>query len=331
MSRRTDSKLAQSMPAPSLTGERARTGNRRRGLSLAQKEALTGLLLISPWILGFLFFTVGPLAGSFWLSFQRYGLLSPPTPVGFDNYVTGVTAPLFAKSLNVTARFCLMAVPGGVLGSLFCAMLLKQRVRGILIYRTLFFMPSVVSSVAATLMWTSILHSRFGLLNYWLRSVGISPAPNWLASTTWALPALLIMAMWTVGGPNTVVFLGALQSIPQEYYEAARIDGEGPVAAWRLITLPLLTPTIFFMTILSIIWVFAQGSFTMAYLATEGGPNYATYFYSLYVYDNAFRFSKLGLASALAWMLFVMLVVVTYIYFRVGRYWVYYAGETSQA
>jgi len=294
--------------------------------SLEKREALVGYCLILPWILGFIIFTLGPLLGSLWLSFQRYGLLSAPTPVGIDNYVTGVTSKLFSKSLQVTATFCLAAVPMGVIGSLFCAILLNQRLRGILIYRTLFFIPSVVSSVAGTLMWTSILHNRFGLLNYWLRLVGLSP-PNWFASTAWALPALLIIAMWTVGGPNAIIFLGALQSIPQEFYEAARIDGANRLSAWRHITIPLLTPTIFFMTIMSIIWVFAQGSFTMAYLATGGGPNYATYFYSLLVYENAFRFSKLGLGSAYAWILFVLLIGLTFAYFRLGKYWVYYASD----
>ncbi len=298
-------------------------------LSLAKREALTGYLLISPWLFGFLFFTVGPLLGSFWLSFQRYGLLSPPAYVGISNYTKAFTHNLFGQSLSVTAKFCLAAVPLGVGGSLFCAVLLNQKVRGILIYRTLFFLPSVVSAVAATLMWSSLLNYRLGLINYWLRSVGITQAPNWLGSSAWALPAILIMAMWTVGGPNTIIFLGALQSIPQELYEAARIDGANKVSSFRHITFPLLTPTIFFMTILSIIWVFAQGSFTMAYLATEGGPNYATYFFSLYIYENAFRFSKLGFASALAWILFSLLIVVTYIYFRSAKLWVYYASTTE--
>jgi multiple sugar transport system permease protein len=298
-------------------------------MSLAKREALTGYLLISPWIIGFLVFTVGPLVGSFWLSFQRYGLLSPPAPVGLTNYVKGVTSDLFGKSLSVTARFCVTAVPIGVFGSLFCAILLNQKLRGLIIYRTVFFLPSVVSSVAATLMWSTILNARLGLLNYWIRALGITPAPNWLGSTEWALPALLLIATWTIGGPNTVVFLGALQSIPQEFYEASRIDGASTLQSFRHITLPLLTPTIFFQTILAIIWVFAQGSFTMAYLSTGGGPNRATYFYSLYVYENAFQFSKLGLASALAWILFVLLIMLTYIYFRVGRYWVYYAADTA--
>jgi multiple sugar transport system permease protein len=229
----------------------------------------------------------------------------------------------------VTATFCLTAVPLGVFGSLFCALLLNQKVRGILGYRTVFFLPSVVSAVAATLMWSTILNAQLGLLNYWLRSIGIVPAPNWLGSTRWAMPALLLIAMWTVGGPNTVIFLGALQSIPQDFYEASRIDGANTLQSFRHITLPLLTPTIFFMTILSIIWVFAQGSFTMAYLSTGGGPNYATYFYSLYVYENAFQFAKLGMASALAWILFVLLIALTYVYFKVGKYWVFYAGENA--
>jgi len=215
------------------------------------------------------------------------------------------------------------------MGSFFCAMLLNQKVHGIRVYRTLFFIPSIVSAVAATLMWVSVLQTRFGLLNYWLRSLGMSQPPNWLASTDWALPALVLIATWTIGGPNAVIFLSALQSVPQEFYEAARIDGASSWASWRHITLPMLTPTIFFMTILSIIWVFASGSFTMAYLSTGGGPNYATYFYSLYIYQSAFSFSKLGFASALAWILFVALILLTFVYFKTGKFWVYYAGENE--
>ncbi len=311
-------------------GVAAATAKRRpRRLSLARREALTGYALISPWIIGFIVFTAGPLLGSLWLSFQRYGLLSPPVPVGLKNYIDGVTSAHFAKSLKVTAEFGLVAVPIGVMGSLFCAILLNQKVRGIVVYRTLFFLPSIVSAVAATLMWVSVLQNRFGLLNFWLRNLGIDHPPTWLASTTWALPALIIIATWTIGGPNAIIFLSALQSIPQEYYEAARIDGASGWATWRHITLPMLTPTVFFMTILSIIWVFAQGSFTMAYLATGGGPNYATYFYSLYVYQTAFSFSRLGLASALAWMLFAALILLTFVYFKAGKFWVYYAGESD--
>lgn len=315
------------MAASSARAEQ-QNGQRSR-LSLRQREALSGYLLISPWLVGFVALVLGPLLASFWLSFNEYTFVSPPRWAGLGNYARALKQELFWLSLQKTAIYTVAAVPLGVGGSLLCALLLNQKLPGTAIYRTLFYLPAVVSAVAMTLMWSAMLNPALGIVNYWLRSIGIAEPPKWFGDERWAMPALIAISTWGIGGPSCVMFLGALRGIPQELYEAARIDGASSLRLFGYITLPLLTPTIFMLTILGIIGTFAQGSFTMAYLATGGGPNYATYFYSLYLFWNAFSFMRMGFAAALAWLLCIVLVVITYLYFKLSSKWVYYAGEVS--
>lgn len=285
-----------------------------------------GYVFIAPWLLGFLLFTAGPMLASLYLSFCRYDLHTLEW-AGTRNYELLFTRdPLFWKSLTNTALYVLFSVPLGLTGSLLLALLLNRTVRGITLFRTLFYLPSLVPAVASALLWAWIFHPDAGLLNYGLSLAGIR-GPQWLQDPRTALPSLILMSLWGVGGSRMVIFLAGLQGISDELYEAAALDGARGWAAFRHVTLPMLSPTIFFNLVLGIIGSFQV--FTSAYVLTNGGPNHATLMYVLYLYNNAFRFFKLGKASAMAWVLFVLLLVFTLIQFRHASKWVYYEGEAA--
>jgi multiple sugar transport system permease protein len=298
----------------------------RRGYwTASRREALAGLLYISPFLLGFLIFTAYPMVASLYLSFTKYNIVQPPVWIGLENYQQAFFKDkLFWTSLQRTAEYALLVVLLGVAGSLGAAMLLNRRYYGTTIFRTLFFLPSITPTVASALLWTWIFNPTIGLLNYLLGLVGLS-GPAWLQSTTWAIPSLVIVALWgTIGGSQMIVFLAGLQGVPQELYEAAEIDGAGRWASFRNITLPLISPTMFFNVVLSIIG--ALSVFSLAYIATGGGPSYATYFYVYHLFNSAFQFSLMGYASAMAWVFLVIVLILTLIQFRMSSRWVYYAG-----
>ncbi|MCL5942333.1 MAG: sugar ABC transporter permease [Actinobacteria bacterium] len=297
----------------------------RRAGGLRRREAIMGFLFISPWIVGFLVFALGPMVYSLYLSLTQYAIVRDPVFIGVGNYVTAFTKDrLFWLALEKTAYYATVAVTLGVTGSLLLALLLDQGLRGTYLLRTFFFMPSLTPVVASVLIWGWILHPQLGALNYLLRQVGIK-GPGWLASAEWAMPALLIMAIWgSVGGGRMVIFIAGLQGIPQELYEAAHIDGAGVWHRFRHVTLPLLTPTVFFNMVLGIIGAFSV--FTVAYVGTRGGPVNATYFYVLHIYNRGFADSEMGYASALAWVFFVIILSLTGIQFWLQRHWVYYEG-----
>jgi multiple sugar transport system permease protein len=246
--------------------------------------------------------------------------------VGLDQYITAFTEDtLFWKSLWNTLYYVGMSLPLGIVGSLFCALLLNQKIKGKEIARTLFFLPAITPIVAAVLIWTWIFDPNFGLFNYGLSYLGIE-GPKWLGSVRWAKPALIIITWWTVvGGPQMIIFLASLQGIPVELYEVAEIDGAGTHYKFFHITLPMLTPTIFFNLILGVISGFKV--FALVYVGTQGGPAYSTLMYVLYLYFNAFNWFRMGYGSALAWILFVILLVFTYLQFKFSKKWVYYAAE----
>jgi multiple sugar transport system permease protein len=202
-------------------------------------------------------------------------------------------------------------------------MLLNQKVKGLPIFRTLFYLPSIVPAVASAILWQWIFNTDNGLLNTMLGGIGFSPI-QWLQDSRWAMPAFVLMSLWGVGGARMIIFLAGLQGISETYYEAAKLDGAGPWNRFRWITLPLLSPVMFFNVILGVIGSFQ--TFTQAYVITNGGPKNATLFYALYLYRNAFEYLKLGKASAMAWILFLILLVLTLVQFRAGRRWVYYEG-----
>ena len=300
----------------------------RRVASLKRQEAVAGFIYISPWLLGFLAFTAFPFLASFYLSFTDYTVVSQPRFAGFSNYVEALAGDdLFWGSLRRTFTYAVVGVPLGILGSLACALLLNQGLKGTTFFRVLFFLPSLTPLVALALLWQWIFQPDFGVLNFLLAKVGIE-GPGWLSSIEWALPSLIIMALWgTVGGGQMVIFLAGLQGVPQELYEAVEIDGGGPWFKFRHVTLPMISPTMFFNLILGIIG--ALRVFTVAYVSTEGGPAYATWFYILHLYTQAFKYFNMGYASALAWIFFIILILFTYLQVRASRHWVFYAGEQS--
>jgi multiple sugar transport system permease protein len=292
----------------------------------ARQQNLLGYLWISPWLLGFIIFTAGPMIASLVLSFTNYRIINVLKWTGTDNYVTAFTTDeLFWPSLKITFEFMLVSVPIGLLGSLLLAMLLNQRVRGESLFRTFFYLPSLTPAAAAAILWVWLLHAEVGLVNYLLSLVGI-PGPPWLGSTRWAMPAIILITLWTsMGGGRMIIFLAGLQGVPQEFYEAAEIDGAGRWRKFLNITLPMISPTIFFNLILGIIG--ALQVFNTAYITTKGGPGRATWFFALHIYTSAFEYFDMGYASTLAWCLFLILLVFTIIQIRLSDMWVYYASS----
>lgn len=294
--------------------------------SIRIKPSTAGFLFTTPWLIGFLAFTAGPMLISLYLSFTKYDLASMQW-VGTKNYSKLLTDdPLFWKSLKVTFIYALFSVPLGILGSLGLAILLNQRVRGQRLFRTLFYLPSLVPAVASALLWSWIFNADYGLLNWALGLFGWKGA-EWLADEKYTLGAFVVMSLWGIGGGRMIIFLAGLQGISDSYYEAARIDGASVWQQFRKVTLPLLSPVMFFNLILGIISAFQV--FTQAYVMTGGGPNNATLFYALNLFRNAFEFFKLGKASAMAWILFVILLAITGIQFLGAKRWVHYEAEAK--
>ncbi len=307
----------------------AKTGVRRATQGgLRRREALEGYLLVSPWILGLVVFTLGPLIASLYLSLTEYNVLRPPRFIGLENYTKALfDDPVFWKSIERTVLYGLLSVPLGVAASLGCALLLNRGLRGTNLFRTLFFLPSLTPIVAGAILWTWIFQPEVGLANYLLATVGVQ-GPRWLASYDWAIPGLVIIALWgSVGGSRMIIFLAGLQGVPQELYDAAAIDGANTLQKFRYVTLPMISPTIFFNLVLGIIAAFKV--FAVAYVATQGGPAYATWFYVYNLWNQAFKYSQMGYASALAWIFCVIILAFTYVQLRWSRRWVHYEGESE--
>lgn len=266
---------------------------------------------------------------SLFLSFTRWNIVGDPTWVGLDNYVTIFTEDLrFKKSVEVTLTYSLLYLPLEVMCGIGLAVLMNLKLRGIGIFRTIFYMPSVVPQVAAALVWVWMLNQRYGVINTLLRNVGVN-GPNWLGSPHYVLPSLILIALWGVGG-SAIIYLAGLQNIPQVMYEAATVDGANAFQKFFRITLPLLSPTIFFQLVLGLIGVFQ--TFTPAFIAAgeTGGPLQSGLFYMLYIYNRGFISLRMGYASALAWIMTLFILVVTVIVLRSSRYWVYYETDRSQ-
>ena len=298
--------------------------------SLRAKEAIAGYLFLSPWLLGIILFIVGPMMTSGFLSFTRYDIVNPPEFVGLKNFTEIFTKDrLFWPSMMLTFRYALIVVPLSLVGALSAAMLLNQALRGTTWFRTFFFLPHLTPIVAAAVLWAWIFNADVGPINHWIRTItGSDNAPGWFRDPDWAMTGLIIMAMWgAIGGNTMLIFLAGLQGVPQELYDAAVVDGAGIWGKFRNVTLPMLTPTIFFNMVLGVIG--ALRVFAAAYVATQGGPAYSTWFYALHIYTRAFQYFEMGYASALAWIFFFVLFVFTYVQFRQSRRWVYYAGEVD--
>jgi multiple sugar transport system permease protein len=298
------------------------TSRRRRRL----KQAIEGYLYISPWILGFILFTGGPVVASLVLSLFSWRMIEPPRWIGLGNYTAMFTQdPLFTKSLVVTLNYVVVSVPLQIGFALLLALLVNQKVRLIGVWRTIFYMPSVASGVAVSVLWAWLLNPDYGLINQILGFVGIT-GPNWLSSEQYALPALIGISLWNVGGAM-VIFLAGLQGISTELLEASELDGAEGLTRFRYVTLPLLSPVTFFNLVLAVIG--GVQTFTQAFIMTQGGPLNSTLLYALYLYQNAFAFLKMGYAAALAWFMFVIILGITLLQFRLARTWVYYEAGGS--
>lgn len=291
-----------------------------------QKPGFWGFLFITPWLLGFLIFTAGPMLTSLWISLHKFDLTKAEW-VGLENYERLLTRdPLFWKSVRVTLFYAIFSVPLGILGSLALALLLNQKVRGVAFFRAFYYLPSLVPAVASAILWNWVFNANNGILNLVLGYFGIA-GPQWLQDEKWTLPAFVTMSLWGIGGGRMVIFLAGLQGISETYYEAARLDGASVWQQFRKVTLPLLSPVMFFNLILGTIGAFQV--FTTAYVMTGGGPNNGSLFYALYLFRNAFEYFKLGKASAMAWLLFVFLLFLTLIQFAISRRWVHYEGDAK--
>ena len=305
--------------------ERALIGKNLAGRerSLSWWETFYGWLFVTPWILGFILFTGGPIVAALFMSFTDWDIVNAPTWLGLANYQEMFNDELFYQSLKVSTIYAAVAVPLQIILGLALSMLLNVNIRGVSIYRTLYYMPAVLPLVAVAVMWRWIFSPDWGLLNYFLSLIGIR-GPAWLADATWALPALIVMSLWSVGG-SMVIYLAGLQGIPTDLYDAADVDGANWWNKFWHVTLPMISPVIFFQLVIGIIG--SLQVFIQPYMMTEGGPHNATLFYLLYLYRNAFQYFSMGYASALAWILFIYVAVLTLLVIRSSAAWVYYEGE----
>ena len=288
-------------------------------------ESRLGWLMASPWIIGFVIFTAGPMIASLWLAGTSWDLLTPPQWVGLANFQTMVwedELPLHA--MRITVLYAVMALPLHLFFGVSLAMLLNTKIWGLAILRTIYYLPAILAGVAVALLWRWIFSPDFGLLNLALSQIGIQ-GPAWLSDRTWVMPSFVLMSLWGVGG-SMVIYLAGLQGIPTDLYEAADMDGANWFRRIINITLPMLSPVIFFQLIMGIIH--AMQIFTQAFIMTNGGPANASLFYMLYLYRQAFQYFNMGYASALAWVLFVCILLLTLLIFRTASSWVYYEAET---
>ncbi|MBN1400618.1 MAG: sugar ABC transporter permease [Anaerolineae bacterium] len=289
------------------------------------RECLTGMAYASPWLLGLLIFVLGPILVSFYLSLSAYDVIRPPRFHGVANYVRAFTEDAqFWPSLQRTFTFALVVVPVGTTGSLLLALMLNREVRGTTVYRTLFFLPHLTPAVAMALLWGFLLHPTAGPVNYGLRLIGIQ-GPGWFTSRQWALPSVIMVSLWAgFGGNRMMILLAGLQGVPQELYDAADVDGANGWTRFRNVTLPMISPTLFFTLIIGVIG--ALKVFTLAYVATGGGPSWATWFYALNLYNWSFHYFEMGYGAALAWIFAAIVIILTLVQFRLSNRWVYYGG-----
>ena len=293
--------------------------------TLKGKEAINFYLFIMPWLTGFLIFTLFPIIAAFVLSFMNYDIMSPPAWVGLENFKELFSDPLFFTSMWNTLYIVVFAVPLGMMAAFGMALLLNQKVRGMPFYRTAYYIPSIVPAVASAALWLYVLQPQWGLLNSFLDIFGIQ-GPGWMGSEVWSKPSIIMLMVWGCGG-SMIIYLAGLQDVPKEYYEAAEIDGAGWFRKFTHVTLPLMTPTIFFNLIMGIIGTFQI--FSVVFVLTDGmgGPINSTLVYLIYLYRNAFNYFRMGYSSAMAYVLFAVILVLTLVAFRSARSWVFYESD----
>ncbi|MYJ78790.1 MAG: sugar ABC transporter permease [Caldilineaceae bacterium SB0670_bin_27] len=298
----------------------------KKGRGLLWSEARDGYLFILPWILGFIIFTAGPMLASLYISFTRWEIVTPSVWVGGAQYVKLFNDDRFWLSLYNTSYYVFIGVPLHLFFALLAALAVNMNLRGIHFFRTAYYVPSLTPVVANSILWVWIFHPEWGLANAFLEWIGLEGL-YWLQDPRLAKPALIVMSFWSIGG-QMVILLAGLKGIPMELYEAASIDGANWWSRFWRITLPLLTPALFFNLIIAIIGAFQV--FTQAYIMTEGGPSYSTLFYLLYLLRAALVYFRMGYASAMAWVLFVMVLTFTAIQFMLSDRWVFYEGDVRR-
>ncbi len=298
----------------------------KKGRSLLWSEARDGYLFILPWILGFIIFTAGPMLASLYISFTRWEIVTPSVWVGGAQYVKLFNDDRFWLSLYNTSYYVFIGVPLHLFFALLAALAVNMNLRGIHFFRTAYYVPSLTPVVANSILWVWIFHPEWGLANAFLEWIGLEGL-YWLQDPRLAKPALIVMSFWSIGG-QMVILLAGLKGIPMELYEAAAIDGANWWSRFWRVTLPLLTPALFFNLIIAIIGAFQV--FTQAYIMTEGGPNYSTLFYLLYLFRAAFENFRMGYASAMAWVLFIIVLTFTIVQFVLSDRWVFYEGDVRR-
>jgi multiple sugar transport system permease protein len=307
---------------------RTETNKRKKRLSLERRETFQGYIFVLPWMIGFLAFTAGPLLFSLYASFTNYDFTSKMDFVGLENYKNMFTGdPLFWISLKNTLFYVVLMVPLTTLASVALASMLNQKITGMRIFRTIYYMPSVLSGVGVYMLWMELLSPDSGIVNVVLGWFGIQ-GPGWLFDPNWTKPAIVFMKMWSVGG-GMLMYLAALQSVPEQLYEAAEIDGASPLRRFWHITVPMISPVIFFevvTTLISGFQIFQEGYVMSADPGTPGSPMNSLMFFNLHMFLKAFQAFQMGYASAMAWFLFVIVIIITLINMWVSKYWVHYEG-----
>jgi multiple sugar transport system permease protein len=297
-----------------------RLAGRKRVLTQSRRRAIVGYLFIGPWLLGFLIFTAYPIVMSAYYSLTNYDILSAPTFVGLKNYRYMFHDPLFWTSLRLTAIYCGVVVPATIVIGFGLAVMLNQKVHWLPVWRSIYFLPSVVPAIAGAFLWEWIFNPDYGFVNGALHWIGIS-GPQWFASTTWVIPTFILLALWGAGG-GLLLYLAALQQVPKTLYEACEIDGAGPFKRLIHVTLPMTSPVILFQFLTGLITSFQV--FTAGYVITQGGPDNASLFYIVYLYRVGWQYFQMGYASALAWILLILTLAITGVTLLVARRVVHY-------
>jgi multiple sugar transport system permease protein len=295
----------------------------RSSKTTGKRDNKAAFFFLLPWLLGLLFITAGPMIASLWISLTNYNLIQSPSFIGVQNYVRMFHDPRLLNSLRVTFEYVFVSVPIQLILALALALLLDRGMRALPFYRSVFYLPSLLgSSVAVAILWRQIF-GQGGLVNQVLGLIGLHNMPGWISDPQWALGTIILLNVWTFGAPM-IIFLAGLRQIPDMYYEAASIDGAGRWRRFMSITLPMLSPIIFFNIILQLIGAFQ--SFTQAFVVSggTGGPSDSTMFYSLYLYQQGFNQFDMGYASAMAWLLFIIIAIITAVTFVTSKYWVFY-------
>lgn len=306
---------------------RTTSRSRIRGQHARRQERAAYLFLL-PWLLGLVLFTGGPIVASLVISLTNWNLLTSPEWVGLQNYESMRTDWDFWQSIRVTLRFVVMSVPLYLITGLALALLLNAKVRGIGVFRTLLFLPSVLPSVATAVLFLTLLNPDFGVVNWVLRSIGVADPPRWFLSPTWAVPSVVLVGLWGIGG-GAIIYLAGLQNINPQLYEAATIDGAGPWRRFRDVTIPMLTPTLFFVLITSLIGAFQVFDIAFVLGGSRGGTSDSLLFYLINMWNEAFRNGRLGYGAALGWVLIVVAAIAIVTLFRTADRWVYYETDPN--